>query len=474
METTYSNQKINDLSDDAIEEFSTQFAGYVIGGKSPEYDTIRQLWNKMIDKKPGLIARCSGVADVIDAVNFARENNLLVAVRGGGHNVAGNAMNDDGLVIDLSLMRSVLVNPDNKTAIVQGGANWGDVDRESQAFGLACPGGVVSDTGVAGLTLGGGLSWFRRKAGMSIDNLISANMVLADGSFIHASENENEDLFWAIRGGGGNFGVVTSFEFKLYELGPEVMFAACMYPREEAEKVMKFWIEFTRDLPDEITSDCIHWCIPDHEAFPEELHGKPVTVVAGMFYGDPEEGKKVLQPLREISEPLLDMSGVYPYAQVNQMFDPFLEKYTLYSYWKSVYIEDIPEDLLNKIINRVNNSPSPESLLSIRHLEGAINRVSEETTAFGERKGRFLLSVDTMWRDPGQNDNNKQWTRDFWNEVNEYSDGKVYFNFNSDMSGSDDLAKDAYGNNYERLIDIKTKYDPDNFFRLNANIKPRG
>jgi hypothetical protein len=369
-------------------------------------------------------------------------------------------------------MRTVIVNPKSKTALVQGGATWLDVDRETQAFGLACAGGVVSDTGVGGLTLGGGLSWFRRKAGMSIDNLIGADMVLADGSYVHASESENPDLLWAIKGGGGNFGIVTSFHFRLYELGPEVMMVACMYPRAEAEKIMKFWVDFTRDLPDEVTSDCIHWAVPDHPAFPEELHGKPVTVLASMYFGPPQEGEKVLQPLREVARPLLDMSGIIPYTVVNKMFDPFLVKGTLNSYWKSLYVKDINDDLMQLIISKANDAPAPQSLISIRNLHGAISRVPEASTAFGDRSGRFLVSIDTMWVDDLKNESCVQWTREFFNELQNFSNGQVYFNFNSDMTGSNDLAGDSFGANYHRLIDIKTKYDPDNFFRVNANIKP--
>jgi len=464
---------IDQLNGQSLENFQAVFGGSLVSSNDSNFDDIRQLWNRMINKKPGLIAQCTGVQDVILAVNFARNNNLIVSVRGGGHNVAGNAMIDDGLVIDLSRMRTVLVNPTAKTAIVQGGANWGDVDHETQAFGLACAGGVVSDTGVGGLTLGGGLSWFRRKVGMSIDNLIGADMVLSDGSYVHASESENQDLFWAIKGGGGNFGVITSFHFKLHELGPEVMMVACMYPRAEAEKIMKFWVEFTRDLPDEITSDCIHWSIPEHPGFPPELQNKQVTVLASMYFGSAEEGEKVLQPLREVATPLLDLSGIIPYTAVNKMFDPFLVKGTLNSYWKSLYVKDIDEDLLQLIVNKANQSPSSSSLISIRNLHGALSRVSEEETAFGDRSARFLVSIDTMWTDDSENDTCIQWTREFFDELQEYSNGQVYFNFNSDMTGSDDLAGDSYGSNYDRLIDIKTKYDPDNFFRINANIKPK-
>ncbi len=474
MTISQATQTIDQLSSEVLDRFKTGFAGPIFSINDTDYDSERQLWNKMIDKSPGLIARCTGVHDVIQAVNFAKHNGLVTSVRGAGHNVAGNAMNDGGLAIDLSHMRAVLVNPKSKTAIVQGGATWADIDRETQTFGLVCAGGVVSDTGVGGLTLGGGLSWIRRKVGMSIDNLIGADMVLADGSYVHASQSENTDLFWAVRGGGGNFGIVTSFEFQLHDLGPEVMFVACMYPREVGAKVMKWWVECTRTLPDEVTSDCIHWAVPVFPGFPEEMQGKPVTVLAAMYSGSAEEGQKVLQPFREVADPLLDLSNIYPYAGVQQMFDPFLAKGELYSYWKSLYMDDLSDSLQELIIDRANQSPAPQSLISIRNLQGAIGRVPSEATAFGERGARFLVSIDTMWVDAERNNDNIQWTRDFFKELHQHSNGQVYFNFNSDMSGSDDLAKDSFGPNYEKLIEVKTKFDPENFFRLNANIRPKG
>ena len=474
MKTYHATTEVEKISKEAFESFQLNFGGPLIDSNNENYDVERQLWNKIIDKHPGIIAQCTGVSDVIQAVNFARDNDLLVSVRGAGHNVAGNASIENGLMIDLSHMRTVMVNPKEKTAVVQGGATWGDVDRETQAFGLACAGGVVSDTGVGGLTLGGGLSWFRRKVGMSIDNLLGVDMVLADGNYVHASDTENKDLFWAVKGGGGNFGIATSFHFKLHELGPMVMMAATMYPRAEAEKVMKFWIDFTRDLPDEATTDCIHWSIPEHPGFPEELHNTKVTAIAGMYFGSPEEGERILQPMREVATPILDLSGIIPFTAVNKMFDPFLVKGTLNSYWKSLYVQDIDPNLMHLIIDKVNDSPSNQCLLSIRNLQGAISKVPKEATAFGDRSARFLVSIDTMWKDDALNDRCIQWTKQFFNELQEYSNGQVYFNFNSDMSGSKDLASDAFGSNYQRLIDIKTKYDPDNFFRMNANIKPAG
>ena len=474
MKTYHATTKIDQISEESVEQLKANFAGQLVGVHHDDYDAERQLWNKLIDKHPGIIAQCSGVSDVVQAVNFARENDLLVSVRGAGHNVAGNASIDQGMIIDLSHMRTVLVDPKKKTAVVQGGANWGDVDRETQVFNLVCAGGVVSDTGVGGLTLGGGLSWFRRKAGMSIDNLIAADMVLADGSYVHASEHENSDLFWGIKGGGGNFGIVTSFHFNLYDLGPNVMMVACMYPRVEADKIMKFWVDFTRKLPDEVTSDCIHWSIPEHPGFPEELHNTKVTVLAGMYFGDPSDGERIMKPLREVATPLLDLSGIIPFTAVNKMFDPFLVKGTLNSYWKSLYVQDIDEGLMRLIIDKANNAPSDQCLLSIRNLQGAIANVSEESTAFGDRSARFLVSIDTMWLDDALNEKCVSWTQAYFKELHQYSDGQVYFNFNSDMSGSKDLALDSFGPNYKRLIELKSKYDPDNFFRMNANIKPNG
>ena len=313
------------LEPDTVTEFEAEFQGEVIGRNEPGYDEARAVWNGMIDKYPAMVARCTGTADVARAVTFARENDLLVAVRGGGHNVAGTAVCDDGIVIDLSEMNGVVVHPDDRTARVQAGATWGEVDRETQHFGLVTPGGVVSMTGVAGLTLGGGYSHLRRKFGLTCDNLRSVDLVTADGEVLTASEEEHEDLFWALRGGGGNFGVATSFEFELHELGPEVMHAGTAYPIETASTVLRQWRDFIQDAPDEITSDAVLWSIPAHEHFPPDLHGTPVIITAGVYAGPVDEGKKALQPLREFDEPIIDLSGVDPYTHVQKQFDPFFQ-----------------------------------------------------------------------------------------------------------------------------------------------------
>jgi len=459
------------VPEESFSAFRNAFYGNLTVAGDLDYDQKRKVWNKMIDKKPGIIATCKGVSDVISAVKFAKANNLLVSVRGGGHSVAGYSVCDGGIVIDLSWMNTVMVDPEKKKVTVQGGATWLDVDQETQAFGLACPGGVVSDTGVGGLTLNGGVSWFRRYAGMSIDNLLGAEMVLADGSFVKVNENVNSDLFWAIRGGGGNFGIVTSFEFKLYELGPEVMFAACMYPRENAKEVLEGWLKFTDNAPKEITSDCVLWHVPTHPNFPEHLHKKPVMVVSALYAGIPEDGESALKRLRELATPLLDMSNFYPYQAVQQMFDAFLPKGKFQSYWKSLYFEQLNSEIQDIVFKSIHKVPSTDTLISIRHMGGAIQEIPADQTALGSRDGQYLLSIDSMWEDPQKDQVNIDWTRELFNQLSAHAHEHVYFNFMYD--GEESVVHEGYGNNYNRLVEIKTKYDPGNLFSLNANIKPQ-
>lgn len=462
------------LSGEALQALAGRLRGPLIRPHDANYDAARRVWNGMIDKRPALIARCSGTADVIDAVNFARENDLLVAVRGGGHSVAGHAVCDGGLVIDLSEMRGVRVDPTARTARAQGGATWGDLDRETQAFGLATPGGVVSTTGIAGLTLSGGYSWQRRKHGMSIDNLLSADVVTADGELLHASEDENQDLFWAIRGGGGSFGVVTSFEYRLHELGPEVMFLACMYPLRQIRNVMGAWRDFIDGASDETTVDCIVWGIPAHPAFPENVHGQAVVVLAGMYAGPAEEGKRVLQPLRELGTPVLDLSGIMPYTDAQQAFDPFFPSGELLHYWKSLYLNSMSDEVIEAVATWGRERPESRILFSIRHLEGAIRRVPADATAFGDRSAPFLLSIDATWEEAEDSEENIAWSRRCWSDMQRFSPGGTYFNFPGFLEEGEDLLRASYGENYDRLVEIKTKYDPDNLFRLNQNIAPAG
>lgn len=461
-----------DLEEATIEQFKSGLRGELLSPGDDSYDEARVIWNGMIDKRPALIARCSGAADVIDAVNFARTNNVLLAVRGGGHNVAGNAVCDGGLVIDLSQMKGVEVDPGKRVARAQGGVTWGDLDRETQAFGLATPGGVVSTTGIAGLTLGGGFGWLRRKYGLSVDNLRSVDIVTADGQFLKASNTENTDLFWAIRGGGGNFGVVTSFEFSLHPVGPVLMFEAAMYPAENATAFAPLWREFMETAGDEVSSQMAFWSIPDIEAFPESARGKPVVIFPAVYAGPADEGQKILQPLREFGTPLVDLSGPMPFTSIQTAFDPFFPKAELQYYWKSLYLDNLNHDTIETIVSRAAARPSPMTLVNVWSMGGAMIRVAAKETAFGDRSAAFLLEISSTWADPQDSERNIGWTREFWAEMKRFSSGGVYLNFPGLGEEGEDLVRAAYGANYERLVDLKNKYDPRNLFSLNQNIKP--
>jgi FAD/FMN-containing dehydrogenase len=455
-----------------IEELQGTFRGRLIQPGDTDYDEERKIWNGYIDKYPALIARCTGTADVIDVVNFARKNGIEVSVRGGGHNVAGTALCDDGMVIDLSGMRGIHVDPSRKLARVQGGATWGDLDRETQVFGLAAPGGVVSTTGVAGLTLGGGLGYLRKKHGLSCDNLHSVDIVTAEGVLLKASKSENPDLFWALRGGGGNFGIVTSFEFKLHEVGPEVMMCAIMYPIEVAENVLSTWKEFMLDSPDEISAQLLFWTIPDIDAFPEEARGKQVVAITAMYVGDPDEGEKALQKLREIDTPVLDLSGKIPYTVANSMFDPFFPKHERYYYFKSQDLASLDKNTRAALIEEAKKRPVDSMLIAIWHYGGQMNRIGSKETAFVSRDTTFLLSMDSIWDDPADSEKVISWSRNFLERMKRFSGDGMYVNFSGFGEEGEVLVKTAYGKNYDRLSSIKTKYDPDNFFHINQNIKP--
>ena len=455
-----------------IEELQATFRGRLIQPDNADYDEVRQVWNGYIDKHPAIIAECTGTADVIDAVKFARKNDIEVSVRGGGHNVAGSALCDDGMVIDLSKMRGIHVDAAKKTARVQGGATWGDLDRETQVFGLAAPGGVVSTTGVAGLTLGGGLGWLRKKHGLSCDNLHSVDIVTANGKLLTASRNENKDLFWALRGGGGNFGIVTSFVFDLHEVGPTVMMCAVMYPIDIAERVLATWKDFMISSPDEISSQLLFWAIPDIDAFPEEARGKHVIAISAMYVGDPDEGEKAFRELREIDTPVIDLSGKIPYTVANSMFDPFFPKHERYYYFKSQDLASLNNETRDAIIKGAKNRPVDSMLLAIWHYGGQMNRIGSKDTAFGSRDTTFLLSVDSIWDDPADSEEVITWSREFLDRMKRFAGDGMYVNFSGFGEEGDDLVQAAYGDNYKRLVEIKANYDPTNFFHNNQNIKP--
>jgi FAD/FMN-containing dehydrogenase len=458
----------------AVEEFRAALHGPSLLAGDAGYDEARVIWNGSTDKRPAIIVQCSGTADVIDAVNFARQHDLLVAVCGGGHNVAGNAICDGGIVIDLSSMNGVRVDPAAKRARVGGGATLGDVDRESQAFGLAAPLGVVSLTGVAGLTLCGGLGWLRRKHGMACDALVSVDMVTADGGFVTASKSENPDLFWGVRGGGGNFGVVTSFEYELYPVGPTVTLCAPFYPLTDgAGDIMRRWRDFMAEAPEDISSSCLFWSIPAHPNFPEELQGTPVVITAAVHSGALEDGERLMQPLRDLGEPVLDLSGPIPYNGVQTAFDPLFVKGERLNYWKSLYLDRLDDEAIRRIVARAHDRPNPWSLIAFWHLGGAMNRVDPAETALGVRDAAYLYSLDTSWTDHADDARAIAWTREAWAEMQDYSRGGTYLNFPGQGEEGEKLMRASYGDaNYERLVEIKTKYDPANMFRLNQNIVP--
>jgi FAD/FMN-containing dehydrogenase len=461
------------LDAQAVAGLLERVRGAVLTPGDPGYDEAREIWNALIDRQPALIVQCSGAADVVDAVNFAREQRLVLSIKAGGHNVAGNAVNDGGLVIDLSQMRGVHVDPETQTARVQGGATWGDLDRETQLFGLAVPGGVVSTTGVAGLTLHGGVGHLRRKHGLSIDNIVSVDIVTADGQFRRASATENEDLFWAVRGAGSNFGVVTSFEFQAHPVGPMVFVGAIFYPFEEAKSILPAWRDFMATAPEELSSLAICWSVPPHPPFPPEIHGAPVVVVAAAYSGPVEEGERVVQPLRELAEPVVDASGPWPWLGLQSGFDAIFPKGEL-RYWKSRAVSELSDEVIGEINSLASRRPTPLSDIVVWHHGGAMSRVAEEDTAYGGRDVQFLVTAEASWTDPAQTDEAIDWAREVWDAMEPYTTGAVYLNFPGLGEEKDDLARAGYGANYDRLTALKAKYDPDNLFRMNINIPPAG
>jgi FAD/FMN-containing dehydrogenase len=420
-----------------------------------------------------VIASCATTDDVVAAVKRARAENLPLAVRGGGHSIAGLSAIEGGMLIDLAPMNSVEIDAERRIAKVGGGALWKDLDGAAQEHGLAVPGGVVSDTGVAGLTLGGGYGWLRRKHGLSCDSLIEAELVTADGSVVKASADENPDLFWAIRGGGGNFGIVTSFTFELHEVGPEVAFAATFYPLEDAGEIMRGWRDYVESAPDEVTSVCVTLTFPANPELPEAVHDRPVIIVGGVYVGDVDAGLAEMQPLRELGTPLFDMSGPTPFVGVQTGFDALFPRDTLRAYWKSQYVDELSDAAIDTIAAKAQDRPAPLTLVNTFHMGGAIARVGEEDTAFATRTSPYMVSIDGMWTEAGDDQANVAWVRSAWNDVGEHGTGEVYLNFTG-LADEDATAgvDSAMGRNLGRLAEIKAKYDPDNFFRINNNVVP--
>ena len=461
------------VGDDELEQLRAGLRGDVLTPADDGFDA-NPIYNAMHNRRPALKVRPTGTADVVDAVNFARERNLR------GRGARRRALRRRSVELrrrhrhrpDADAGRHASI-PIARRASVQGGAVWADVDRETQAFGLVVPGGVVSETGVGGLTLGGGEGWVRRKYGLTIDSLRSATVVCADGSVHVASADNDPDLFWALRGGGGNFGVVTHFDFDAHPLGPIVAFAGVLYSTRDAGEILPRWRDHIADAPDEVTSVAVGISMPADPGLPEAVHNQSCLVIGGVYAGDVDEGMKVLQPLRELGTPLADISGPTPFVGVNSAFDPFFPMGTYQSYWKAQNLDTLPDEALAVIAAKADSRPSPVTLAVVFHMGGAINRVGSADTAYGERTAQWMSSFDGNWEDPKDNAANIAWVRDAFDQVARYGKGSTYTNFTGQADETADaLARNAYGANTARLRAIKKQYDPDNFFRINPNILP--
>jgi FAD/FMN-containing dehydrogenase len=465
---------LRDIPPAAIEALRGSVLGQVLVAGDDGYDSARALWNGMIDRRPAVIVRCKGAADVIDAVVFAREHKLPVSIRGGAHNVAGHAVCDDGLMIDLSSMRGVRVDPARRRAWVEGGATWREVDRETQAFGLAVPGGLISDTGVAGLTLSGGIGWLRSRHGLTIDNLVSADVVTADGRLLRAAADENSDLLWALKGGGGNFGVVTAFEFELHPVGPNLMFCAPLYPVAAGAEPIRFWRDFLASRSDDVGSLIEFSTIPHDPDYPEQYWGERIYTVAAVYSGDAGEGEQLLQPLRELGDLVADFSGQMNYCDIQQLFDTLVPFGQYRCYWKSHYLSGLSDGVIDLILEGNASPPSPNTLSSIWAFGGATARVAAADSTFGDRSMPYMFSIDSVWEGAENDDANIAWTRDFWQRMAPHSDhGRIYLNFPGLGEEGEELVRRSYGPNFARLAELKHTYDPENCFRFNQNIRPR-
>jgi FAD/FMN-containing dehydrogenase len=458
------------LDEAAIGAFKDKLRGPLFRPGDAGYDATCAIWNGMVQKRPALVARCTGAADVVAAVNFAREHNVLLAIRSGGHNIAGSALCDDGLVIDLSAMRGIHVDPQARVAHAQPGIDWGDLDHETQLFGLATPGGIVSTTGVAGLTLGGGFGWLSRTYGFTADNLRSVDIVTADGRFRRASATEHPDLFWGVRGGGGNFGVVTSFEYALHPVGPTVTAGMVLYPMEQARDVLRFYRDFTAGAPDELGSLALLRIAPPAPFLPEQIHGKPVVGIVVCYVGDAEEGARVLQSIKQLGTPVVDLIASKPYVKHQAMLDATVPSGRHY-YWKSEYLSGISDAAIETAISYAGRLSSPLSSVLCFHLGGAISRIDERTTAAGNRAAEFVFNIQSSWTDAHESDRHVRWTREFWSAMRPFAAGGTYMNFLTADEGEERL-RAAYGVNYDRLVALKNEYDPANLFRVNHNVLP--
>ena len=457
------------LPESALEEFRISMRGQLLLPNQPGYEEARKVHNAMIDRRPALIVRCAGVADVVAAVKFARSHSLVVAVRGAGHNVAGTSLCDGGMVIDLSELTGIRLDTETRTARVEPGVTWAGLAHELQAFGLAATGGFVGTTGVAGLTLGGGLGWMVRKHGLALDNLLSADVVTADGKFLTASSTTHEDLFWGLRGGGGNFGIVTSFEFKVHPAGT-VLAGLVLHPASEGRGPLRFWREYESTAPEEMTNGALVFTAPPGLPIPDELRRGAIVGIGGVYVGSLETGRRALRPLREFGPPAADIYREMPYGAAQTMAD-FLWPKGNYNYWKSSYLKSLSDGAIDTILDFYSKSPSPRSVVVVEHNgDGAMSRVAEDATAFGHRNWPYNFLITAVWTDVADTDVNVQWAREFWAAMQPYLAEAAYVNYLGEVS--EEATRAAYGRKYERLARLKDKYDPTNFFHMNQNVRP--
>ena len=452
-----------------LDELKGVFGGEMIRPGDGAYDDARAIWNGMIDKRPAIIARCSTTSDVVNAVNFAREAGMPLAIRGGGHNIAGSALVDDGIIVDLSQMKAITVGADRRRATVECGATLADVDAATQAHGLAVPLGINSTTGVAGLTLGGGFGWISRKYGMTIDSLESAEVVTADGKVVRTNATEHPDLFWAIRGGGGNFGVVTRLEFRLHPVGPGALSGLIVYPIAEAKSVLQKYREFNANAPDELSVWIVLRQAPPLPFLPAQVHGTEVVVLALCYVGDPKKGEELIQPLRKFGSPVGEHVGVQPYAAWQQAFDPLLTSGAR-NYWKSHNFSTLEDGLFEAVIEYIGKLPSPQCEIFFAAIGGATTRPSSDSAAYAHRDALYVMNVHGRWDDPADDNRCIAWARDYFEASAPFASAGAYVNFLT--ADETDRVRAAYGSNYERLAQLKRKYDPNNLIHVNQNIKP--
>jgi FAD/FMN-containing dehydrogenase len=455
----------------SMEKFKASLRGELLRPGDPGYETARKVYNGMIDRRPSLIARCTNASDVIASVRFARETRMLTAVRGGGHNAGGLGVCDNGLVIDLSPMKDVRIEPRMQTVRVEGGCTWGEVDRATHAFGLATPAGILSTTGVGGLTLGGGIGHLTRKCGLTVDNLLAADMVLADGRFITVSAEENPDLFWAIRGGGGNFGIVTSFLFRLHSIDT-VHAGPALWELEQAPEVLRFYRDFINGAPEEINGFFLFLVVPPGPPFPEPLHNRKMCGIVWCYSGPPDRFEDTFRPVRRFRTPAFELVGPMPYPALQSMFDALYPP-GLQWYWKADFVNELSDEAIRLHVKHGSELPTPLSTMHLYPINGAAHRVDGDATAWSYRDATWAEVIVGVDPDPANNPRMIRWANAYWEALHPHSAGGAYVNFMMHDEGQDRV-KATYRGNYERLVAVKAKYDPNNFFRVNQNIQPVG